>query len=78
MTEIDPQFLEDIGAEVQRKIQNAMKLQELLNSEEPFDDSIYEDFDLHGRCGGNYDDDYQLGLDHGRQQFADEIKELLK
>lgn len=51
---------------------------EILDEEEPFDYAIYEDFDLHGRCGGNYDDAYSLGIEHGRQQLADEIKELLK
>lgn len=50
----------------------------ILDAEKPFDDSIYEDFNPGTWSGGNFDDAYQLGIDHGRQQLADEIKELLK
>lgn len=78
MTEIDPQFLDGVGAEVQRKVKNAFKLKELLDSIQPFDQSIYEDdFNPMDWSGGNFDDAYYGGVEHGRQQLADQIKELL-
>lgn len=54
------------------------KLMIILDAEKPYDTSFDEEFDPHGWSGGNFDDAYFLGMEHGRQQLADEIKELLK
>lgn len=72
------EIMPGLMATVQEKINNSIKFAELLASEEPFDESIYEEFDPYSRYGGNMDDAYYAGVEHGRQQLADEIKELLK
>ena len=34
--------------------------------------------DVHGETGGNIDDAYQLGIEHGRIEFANELYRYLE
>lgn len=42
------------------------------------DENLEYSDDLYSDSGGNYDDAYQLGIAHGRIEFANELKQLLE